>query len=187
MPVDKVKVQHKFGIISHNHRQNLLERISAPATPVLTANKSPPCEISHDFILTYNNADPLDRAGLDVKASQLLQRVKRRAGLLSGGSGKHVHIPRSWVEFTLLARCKGPFREDVLNALFASVLSAPPSIDNIPSLFLLLRNCNRVDKRTWKSYTRNCLVQLSDIDVLYFRALFLESLQSCTSPQSPGL
>lgn len=189
MPVDKVKVQHKFGIISHNHRQNLLERISAPATPILTANKSPPCEISHDFILTYNNADPLDRAGLDVKASQLLQRVKRRAGLLSGGSGKHVHIPRSWVEFTLLARCKGPFREDVLNALFASVLSAPPSIDNIPSLFLVCETViewikelgNPIPETAW-SNSQILTYYISELCFwrVYNHAL-LHNLQGCDS------
>lgn len=137
MPVDKVRVQHKFGIISHNHRQNLLERLSAPPTLTGPARKPIPCEITHDFILAYNESDPLNREKLDVRASQLLQRVKRRAGLLTGGSGKHVHIPRSWVELTLLARCKGPFREEVLKTLSASLLAAPPTIDNIPSLFLV--------------------------------------------------
>lgn len=189
MPVDKIKVQHKFGIISHNHRQNLLERISAPSSATRNTTKSIPCEISHDFILSYNNADPLDRPNLDTRASQLLQRVKRRAGILSGGSGRHVHIPRSWVELTLLARCKGPFREDVLKMLFASLLTAPPSIDNIPSLFLVCETViewikelgNPIPETAWS----NSQILTYNISELCFWRVYnhalLHNLQGCDS------
>ncbi|KAL5259598.1 hypothetical protein ACHWQZ_G009895 [Mnemiopsis leidyi] len=189
MPVDKIQLQHKFGIISHNHRQNLLERISAPPTPTSNIRKPIPCEISHDFILSYNRADPFERAKLDVKASQLLQRVKRRAGLLSGGSGRHVHIPRSWVELTLLARCKGAFRDDVLKVLFASLLTAPPSVDNIPSLFLVCETViewikelgNPIPETAW-SNTQILTYNISELCFwrVYNHAL-LHNLQGCDS------
>ena len=189
MPVDKIKVQHKFGIISHNHRQNLLERITAPPTPVGSIRKPTPCEISHDFILSYNNADPLDRSKFDIQASQLLQRVKRRAGLLSGGSGKHVHIPRAWVELTLLARCKGPFRDDVLKILVASLLTAPTSIDNIPSLFLVSETAiewikelgNPIPETAW-SNTQVLTYHVTELCFwrIYYHSL-LHNLQGCDS------
>ena len=189
MPVDKIQLQHKFGIISHNHRQNLLDRISAPPTPASNTRKPIPCEISHDFILSYNRADPFERPKLDVKASQLLQRVKRRAGLLSGGSGRHVHIPRSWVELTLLARCKGPFRDDVLKVLFASLLTAPPSVDNIPSLFLVCETViewikelgNPIPETAW-SNTQILTYNISELCFwrVYNHAL-LHNLQGCDS------
>ena len=189
MPVDKIQLQHKFGIISHNHRQNLLDRISAPPTPTNNVRKPIPCEISHDFILSYNRADPLERSKFDVKASQLLQRVKRRAGLLSGGSGRHVHVPRSWVELTLLARCKGPFRDDVLKVLFASLLTAPPSVDNIPSLFLVCETViewikelgNPIPETAW-SNTQILTYNISELCFwrVYNHAL-LHNLQGCDS------
>jgi len=189
MPVDKIQLQHKFGIISHNHRQNLLDRISAPATPTNNTRKPIPCEISHDFIISYNRADPLERSRFDVKASQLLQRVKRRAGLLSGGSGRHVHIPRSWVELTLLARCKGPFRNDVLTVLFSSLLTAPPSVDNIPSLFLVCETViewikelgNPIPETAW-SITQILTYNISELCFwrVYNHAL-LHNLQGCDS------
>jgi len=189
MPVDKIQLQHKFGIISHNHRQNLLERISAPPTPTNNIRKPIPCEISHDFILSYNRADLFERSKFDVKASQLLQRVKRRAGLLSGGSGRHVHIPRSWVELTLLARCKGHFRDEVLKVLFASLLTAPPSVDNIPSLFLVCETViewikelgNPIPETAW-SNTQILTYNISELCFwrVYNHAL-LHNLQGCDS------
>ena len=189
MPVDKVKVQHKFGIISHNHRQNLLDRISVPPSPVGFVKRQLPCEITHEFINSYNNSHPLDRKQLDVLASQLLLRVKRRSGLLSGGIGKHVHIPRSWVELTLLARCQGPFREQVLEVLLASLMVAPPSIDNIPSLFLLSETVvewikqlgNPVPETAW---TKVQILILYIAELCFWRIYYhslLHHLQGCDS------
>ena len=189
MPVDKIKVQHKFGIISHNHRQNLLERISAPATPTKSSRKPIPCEISHDFILSYNNADPLSREKLDIQAEQLLQRVKRRAGILSGGTGRHVHIPRSWVELTLLARCRGHFRDEVLEALLASMITASPSIDNIPSLFLVCETViewikelgNPIPETAW---SKTQILTYSITELCFWRAYghaLLHNLHGCGS------
>ena len=188
MPVDKIKVQHKFGIISHNHRQHLLERISATSTPNPPI-KSLPCEISHEFISTYNKANPLDRKSLDIQASQLLQRIRRRAGLTSGGEGHGVHIPRAWVELTLLARCKGTFRQEVLRVLVASLLIAPLSIKNMPSLFLVAETViewikefgNPIPETPW-SVTQ--LLTLSAARICFWRIHYhscLHNLQGCDS------
>ena len=137
MPIEKVRVQHKFGIISHYHRHELLERMSASSNTRKPYSKYQPSEITHDFISSYNKTPILDRKNLDIYAYQLLARIKRRAGLQVGGAGVKVNIPRAWVELCLLARCEGKIKIDVLKSLVASLQTAFMSVNHVPSLFLI--------------------------------------------------
>ncbi|EMP39923.1 hypothetical protein UY3_02875, partial [Chelonia mydas] len=72
-----------------------------------------PLEITEKFIQKFNDAtNPQDKEDLLELAKKMLARCKRRSGLGTLGSGKHVDLPVAWAEAIILAQCKGEIQEE---------------------------------------------------------------------------
>ncbi|XP_072173528.1 uncharacterized protein [Diadema setosum] len=143
MPITKVPVVHKFGIISQSQRDELQARLLQQSVlqtrttniPQTTRN---PLELSETFIQQFNNPVSIEEKDKNEDtALKLLARIKRRAGLKGGGVGSHVDIPRAWSELSMLAQCRGKVQEECLDMLIVSLRQAEFSVDHIPSLFYL--------------------------------------------------
>ncbi|XP_052278054.1 uncharacterized protein LOC127876689 isoform X2 [Dreissena polymorpha] len=166
MPITKIPIVHKFGIISHTQRLELQERLlkqsyvqtlKSQKVQVPTRN---PLEVSEDFVQEYNNAKFYDEnirsargtgeqeepkvnkmiekaEQLEQTAQKMLERAKRRAGLRDGGTGKHVNLPMAWTDLAQLAQCRGKIQEECLDVLTISLDQSPFDKHHIPALFYL--------------------------------------------------
>lgn len=144
MPITKVPIVHKFGIISQSQRDELQERLlqqsvfQVTRTTFLPQTTRNPLELTESFIQQFNNPVNLDEKDKNEdQALKLLTRIRRRAGLKDGARGNHVDIPRAWSELSMLAQCRGKVQEECLDALIVSLRQAEFSVDHIPSLFYL--------------------------------------------------
>ncbi|EDO26989.1 predicted protein, partial [Nematostella vectensis] len=90
MPIDKVPVVHKFGIISHSQRVSLEQRLEQKATVGNVPNtyartKRLLSEVSDDFVAKFNDSNYDDQQTLLPTASKMLMRAKFMAGATSEG------------------------------------------------------------------------------------------------------
>ncbi|XP_030105731.1 transmembrane protein 232 isoform X3 [Mus musculus] len=104
----------------------------------MTSKKWPSFSISKEFILRFNHTDnPAEEEELLEQARRLIVRSKRKLGLKTLGSGKHVHLPTAWAEVIYLAQCKGEIQDEALNMLHASLDHVSFDHDQLPALFFL--------------------------------------------------
>ncbi|XP_022090789.1 transmembrane protein 232-like isoform X2 [Acanthaster planci] len=144
MPITRVPIVHKFGIISQSQREELQERllqqsylqsVKTQRIPPTTRN---PLELSESFVQQFNGTTSLDeKEKLEAIAHKMLNRTKRRAGILEGGKGKNVDLPKAWTDLSMLAQCRGKIQEECLDLLIVSLNQAPLVTIHIPSLFYL--------------------------------------------------
>ncbi|GAB1301272.1 Transmembrane protein 232 [Apodemus speciosus] len=98
----------------------------------------PSFSITNEFILRFNHTDnPAEEEELLEQARKLIVRCKRKLGLKTLGSGKHVHLPTVWAEVIYLAQCKGEIQDEALNMLHASLDHVSFDYDQLPALFFL--------------------------------------------------
>ncbi|GFO10608.1 transmembrane protein 232-like isoform x1 [Plakobranchus ocellatus] len=144
MPISKVPVVHKFGIISSTQRLELQERllkqtylssIKSKRGPTTQRN---PLEVTEEFVQLFNTAEDFEaKEKFEEKARKLLERSKRRCGVKNCGHGSHVNLPLAWTEMAQLAQCKGNVQEECLDALVVSLEVSPLEKYHIPALFFL--------------------------------------------------
>ncbi|XP_013408487.1 transmembrane protein 232 isoform X2 [Lingula anatina] len=181
MPITKVPIVHKFGIISHSQRLELQERLlkqsylQSVASRKTALTSRNPLEVTEEFVQQYNNAKTFDeKEKLEGIASKMIERVKRRAGLRSGGIGSHVDLPIAWTELSQLAQCKGKVQEECLDVLLTSLDQAPLNKSQIPALFFLAETCLywlRTDSVN-QPYLRTGEIKLLKMGQLVFMRLF---------------
>ncbi|CAK8675486.1 unnamed protein product [Clavelina lepadiformis] len=154
MPVLRVPVVHKFGIISHSQRielqQRILQQTYGGSHPTSTAPAIPP------------RGNPLER----------------RCGISTLGEGKHVDLPLAWSELAILAQCKGKIQEDCFDILYMSLNHAPLLEENIPTLFFLAESTLywlRTDSMK-QTYLRTSEVKLLKMGQLVFARLLFHHL-----------
>ncbi|CAG2209142.1 Transmembrane protein 232 [Mytilus edulis] len=144
MPITKIPIVHKFGIISHSQRLELQERLlkqsylqSVESQKVLQTSRNP-LEVTEEFVYQYNNAKTLDeREKYEATAHKMLERSKRRSGLRLNGLGQYVNLPMAWTELAQLAQCKGKIQEECLDVLITTLDQSPLERFHIPALFFL--------------------------------------------------
>ncbi|CAH2297172.1 Hypothetical predicted protein [Pelobates cultripes] len=178
MPIVKVSLVQKFGIISTTHHLELQRRHLEKMEAI--KNKSSvhgnPLEVTEEFIKQFNNAKDQDEEEhlLDT-ARKILQRCKRRSGLNSRGSGSHINLPLAWTELIFLAQCKGKIQEDALDILLTSMDIAHIDKEHVPLLFfiaesVLYRLCfDVIDKKCLFSNE----VKFSKLGFLTFLRLYI--------------
>ncbi|KAI0211151.1 transmembrane protein 232 [Lamellibrachia satsuma] len=144
MPILRVPVVHKFGIISHSQRVELQERLlkqtylQTYGTERTQAVGHKLLEVNDEFIQQYNLTESFEeKERLENVASKMLERIKRKAGWTTGGVGDYVDLPLAWTELAQLAQCKGEVQEECLNVLITSLGHAPLNKGQIPALFFL--------------------------------------------------
>ncbi|KAK3577758.1 hypothetical protein CHS0354_017457 [Potamilus streckersoni] len=181
MPITKIPVIHKFGIISHSQRQELQERLlkqsyfqSLKSQRVVVPTRNP-FEVTEEFVYQYNNGKSLDeRDKYEEAAHTMLERCKRRAGLREGGEAKHANLPMAWTELAQLAQCKGKIQEECLDVLITSLDQSPMEKYHIPALFFLAETMLywlRTDA-VHQPYLRTGEIKLLKMGQLVFTRLF---------------
>ncbi|XP_006876873.1 PREDICTED: transmembrane protein 232-like, partial [Chrysochloris asiatica] len=141
-----------------------------------------PFLITRELILRYNHTQNLrEKEYLREIIRKNILRCKRKLGLKTLGSGKHVNISTGWIEATYLAQCKGDIQEDALNMLYASLDHAPFDYDQLPALFfvaesVLYRLCCDAFIKT---YLYSVEMKLAKIGYLVFLRLFIFCFHGC--------
>lgn len=192
MPISKIPIVHKFGIISHTQRLELQERLlkqsyaqTAKSQKVLVPTRNP-LEVSEEFVQEYNNAkDFSEREKLEQTAEKMLERAKRRAGLKERGVGKHVNLPMAWTELAQLAQCRGKIQEECLDVLIISLDQSPLEKYHIPALFFLAETMLywlRTDA-VHQPYLRTGEIKLLKMGQLVFSRLFYHHMTGQLSGQ----
>ncbi|OCU02255.1 hypothetical protein XELAEV_18008016mg [Xenopus laevis] len=210
MPVVKIPVVQKFGIISTKYHHALQQRLLQSSTvPEQKHRPHRPLEITEDFIKQFNSAeDSEEKERMLDTARKILLRCKRRSKINPKGSGNHVDLHLAWTELILLAQCKGNIEEEAIDILLISMDQVNFNQENISLLFfmaesILYRICCDVAQKP-------CLcssdVKLSKLGFLTFLRLYvfyllgqlepydeqkerlstyLQALQSCRSVYEP--
>jgi len=141
MPVIKVKIKHKFGIVSQSQRLELQRRLlnsQSPDSKILISNsKENPYLVSEEFVAKYNENSSNNKESMCERAQSMLIRAKRRCGINTNGEGRHVDLNHAWSELAVLAQCGGSIKEECFEILAASLNSAPLSQDHVETLFFL--------------------------------------------------
>lgn len=176
MPVHKSPVINKFGVISSTYHEELLKSNSESANRKKGHKPRPSFSITEEFILKFNHTqNPAEQEELLEQARRLLLRCKRKLGLKTLGTGKHVHLPTAWVEVIYLAQCKGEIQDEALNMLHASLDHVPFDYNQLPALFFLAESvlyrlcCDAF----MKGFLYSVEIKLVKIGYLIFLRLFV--------------
>ncbi|XP_057162986.1 transmembrane protein 232 isoform X2 [Ursus arctos] len=176
MPVSKSPMINKLGVISSSYHEKLL-RFKIQNLRKRRKNKSNPSfSITKEFILRFNQTkNPKEKEELLEQARKNILRCKRKLGLQTFGSGKHVHLPAAWTEVIYLAQCKGEIQDEALNMLYASLDRASFDYGHLPTLFfvaesVLYRLCCDAFQKT---YLHSVETKLIKIGYLVFLRLFI--------------
>ncbi|KAL8558461.1 hypothetical protein ACOMHN_052278 [Nucella lapillus] len=181
MPITRVPVVHKFGIISHSQRLELQERLlkqtylQSVKSKRIHISQRNPLEVREEFIQQFNNAETLDEKDrCEEMARKMLERAKRRAGVRNQGAGLHVNLPLAWTELAQIAQCKGHIQEECLDILITSLDISPLAKYHIPALFFLAETMLywlRTDA-VHQPYLRTGEIKLLRMGQLVFQRLF---------------
>ncbi|XP_045140996.1 transmembrane protein 232 [Echinops telfairi] len=169
-------VNNKFGVISATYYNQLLNNNFQNLNKTKRSKPRQPFSITRHFILKFNNTCDLGESEyLKEQIRRTILRCKRRLGLRTLGSGKHVDIPSGWTEAIYLAQCKGDIQEEALNVLYASLDHAPFDYNQLPVLFfvaesVLYRLCCDAFLKT---YLYSVEMKLAKIGYLVFLRLFV--------------
>ncbi|XP_061479775.1 transmembrane protein 232 [Rhineura floridana] len=181
MPIIKVPVLHRFGIVSHEEHRKLQQRLLAKylkeASPTPKKGKHlNPFELTEEFIGDFNYALKTERKEKFIElAKKMLARCKRRSGLSTLGSGKYVDLPVAWTEAVMLSQCKGEIHEEAVEILLISLDHAPIVPDHIPVLFFIAESIlyKLCYDSVAKPYLFSCEIKLSKLGFLIFLRLLL--------------
>ncbi|XP_063091671.1 transmembrane protein 232 [Cavia porcellus] len=174
MSVNKSPAVNKCGVTSSPYHEEFL-KFHFPNERESHKSRSPGI-ITEKFILKFNQTqNPIEKKALLEQARKNILRCKRRLGLSSLGSGKHVHLPFAWTEVIYLAQCKGEIQDEALNMLFASLDHASLDCDHLHALFfvaesVLYRLCCDA---FLKEFLYSVEIKLTKIGYLIFLRLFI--------------
>ncbi|XP_043853216.1 transmembrane protein 232 [Dromiciops gliroides] len=179
MPVTRVPIINRFGVISTSYHEELLKHSSKSINEVNIEKPRKPLLITKEFIKKFNDTEnPEEKKHLQDQAKKMLFRCKRRLGLSSLGVGSHVDLPAAWTEAVYLAQCKGEVQEEALNMLCTSLDHASLNYSHLTTLFfiaesVLYRICCDASQ---KSYLYSSEIKLTKIGFLTFLRLFVYHL-----------
>ncbi|XP_021073635.1 transmembrane protein 232 isoform X2 [Mus pahari] len=175
MKAYKPPVVNKFGVISSTYHEELLKSIFESSNRRKSQKPKPSFSITKEFILRFNHTEnPAEEEELLEQARRLIVRAKRKLGLKTLGSGKHVHLSTAWAEVIYLAQCKGEI-QDALNMLYTSLDHVSFDHDQLPALFFLAESvlyrlcCDAF----MKGYLYLVEIKLVKIGYLIFLRLFV--------------
>ncbi|CAG5126547.1 unnamed protein product [Candidula unifasciata] len=181
MPITKIPVVHKFGIISSTQRLQLQERLHRKAFFDSNTGKKPslihrkPLDVTDGFVQLFNTAENFnEKEQYEGKAKKFLERAKRRSGVKNYGCGDYVNLPLAWTEMAQLAQCKGSVQEECLDLLVTSLDVSPLERYQIPALFYLAETilyCLRMEELNYP-FLRTTEIKLLKVGQLVFERLF---------------
>nr|XP_054108050.1 transmembrane protein 232 isoform X5 [Callithrix jacchus] len=138
MPVNKSPMINTYGGISSPYNEERWKLNCQHLSGGKSHKSRPKFSVTTEFILRFNQTqNSKEKEELLELARKIIIRCKRKLGLKTLGSGKHVHLPAAWTEVIYLAQCKGEIQDEALNMLFASLDHAPFDYDHLPALFFV--------------------------------------------------
>uniref|UniRef100_A0A7N9D681 Transmembrane protein 232 n=1 Tax=Macaca fascicularis TaxID=9541 RepID=A0A7N9D681_MACFA len=176
MPVNKSPMINTYGGISSPYHEELWKLNFQHLSGERSHKSRPTFSITKEFILRFNQTqNSKEKEELLELARKIILRCKRKLGLKTLGSGKHVHLPAAWIEVIYLAQCKGEIQDEALNMLYASLDHASFDYDHLPALFfvaesILYRLCCDASLKT---YLYSVEIKLVKIGYLVFLRLFI--------------
>uniref|UniRef100_A0A8I5NH63 Transmembrane protein 232 n=1 Tax=Papio anubis TaxID=9555 RepID=A0A8I5NH63_PAPAN len=176
MPVNKSPMINTYGGISSPYHEELWKLNFQHLSGERSHKSRPTFSITKEFILRFNQTqNSKEKEELLELARKIILRCKRKLGLKTLGSGKHVHLPAAWIEVIYLAQCKGEIQDEALNMLYASLDHASFDYDQLPALFfvaesVLYRLCCDASLKT---YLYSVEIKLVKIGYLVFLRLFI--------------
>uniref|UniRef100_G1RKN6 Transmembrane protein 232 n=1 Tax=Nomascus leucogenys TaxID=61853 RepID=G1RKN6_NOMLE len=176
MPVNKSPMINTCGGISSPYHEELWKLNFQHLSGERGHKSRPTFSITKEFILRFNQTqNSKEKEELLELARKIILRCKRKLGLKTLGSGKHVHLPAAWTEVIYLAQCKGEIQDEALNMLYASLDHASFDYDHLPALFfvaesVLYRLCCDASLKT---YLYSVEIKLAKIGYLVFLRLFI--------------
>ncbi|XP_054108047.2 transmembrane protein 232 isoform X2 [Callithrix jacchus] len=176
MPVNKSPMINTYGGISSPYNEERWKLNCQHLSGGKSHKSRPKFSVTTEFILRFNQTqNSKEKEELLELARKIIIRCKRKLGLKTLGSGKHVHLPAAWTEVIYLAQCKGEIQDEALNMLFASLDHAPFDYDHLPALFfvaesVLYRLCCDASLQT---YLYSVELKLAKIGYLVFLRLFI--------------
>ncbi|XP_018419265.1 PREDICTED: transmembrane protein 232, partial [Nanorana parkeri] len=177
MPIVKIPVVQKFGILSTKYHQELQKRILQlnEESHGEKSSSQGPLEVTEEFIKQFNAAEELeDQEHMLDSAWKILHRCKRRSGINCKGSGHHVNLHLAWTELILMAQCKGKVQEEALDILTRSMDQADLNQDHIPLLFFIAESvlyricCDTIQK----PHLFSSEIKLSKLGLVSFLRLY---------------
>uniref|UniRef100_G1SXI3 Transmembrane protein 232 n=1 Tax=Oryctolagus cuniculus TaxID=9986 RepID=G1SXI3_RABIT len=190
MPVNKTPVINKFEVISSSYHEKLLDFNFQNLSNKKSHESRSTFSITNEFILKFNETqDPVEKEELLEIARKSITKCKRKLGLKTLGSGKHVDLPAAWTEVVFLAQCKGEIQDEALNMLYVSLDHISFDYDHLPALFfvaesILYRLCCDALLRT---YLYSIEMKLAKIGYLIFLRLFIYFLHGHLESFQPHL
>uniref|UniRef100_A0A8C7BNR5 Transmembrane protein 232 n=1 Tax=Neovison vison TaxID=452646 RepID=A0A8C7BNR5_NEOVI len=176
MSINKSPMINKLGVISSSYHEKFLKSQIQNLRKRRKNKSNPSFSITKEFILRFNQArNPKEKEKLLDLARKTILRCKRKLGLKTLGSGKHVHLPTAWTEVIYLAQCKGEIQDEALNMLYASLDHASFDYDHLPTLFFVAESvlyrlcCDALQK----TYLYSVEIKLIKIGYLVFLRLFI--------------
>ncbi|XP_072644263.1 transmembrane protein 232 isoform X5 [Canis lupus baileyi] len=131
MPVNKLPTTNKLGVISSSYHEKLLRLNFQNLRKRRNKKSNPSFSITKEFIVRFNQTEnPKEKEELLDLARKNILRCKRKLGLKTLGSGKHVHLPTAWMEVMYLAQCKGEI-QDALSSSGESYYKYPNIFSNV--------------------------------------------------------
>ncbi|XP_032130650.1 transmembrane protein 232 [Sapajus apella] len=176
MPVNKSPMINTYGGISSPYNEERRKLNFQHLSGERSTKSRPTFSVTTEFILRFNQTqNSKEKKELLELARKIIIRCKRKLGLKTLGSGKHVHLPAAWTEVIYLAQCKGEIQDEALNMLYASLDHAPFDYDHLPALFfvaesVLYRLCCDASLQT---YLYSVELKLAKIGYLVFLRLFI--------------
>eukprot|EP00731_Ephydatia_muelleri_P024106 Em0016g377a len=143
MPVFKLPVRHKFGILPLTRAKEILARRNqAPKVQRENTYKAPRLEINSAFVTKYNESCESDRRRLDEVLRRELLYAKFKTKMKSPSTSHDDELDTSdvqtaWMELAAIGQCSGPFEEEALVALATSLAQAPLCPSQVPSLLYI--------------------------------------------------
>ncbi|KAM9330938.1 transmembrane protein 232 [Gastrophryne carolinensis] len=178
MPIVKIPMVKKFGIISTKYheelRKRLIERREESRKDDFSDHRKP-LEVTEEFIKQFNAAKELeDQERMLDSARKILHRCKRKSGLYAKNQENHVNLQLAWTDMMLLTQCQGKVQEEALDILLLSMDKAALNEEHIPLLFfmaesVLYRICCDA---TEKPYLFSSEAKLSKLGLLTFLRLY---------------
>ncbi|KAM4050670.1 transmembrane protein 232 isoform 1-T2 [Anomaloglossus baeobatrachus] len=139
MPIVKIPVIQKFGIISAKHHNELKKKLLEKTEEhVEKTCKRKPLEVTEEFIKQFNAAEEVeDQERMLDTARKILHRCKRQTGFHLKGSGRCGSLQHAWTELILMVQCTGKIEEEALDILILSIDQAELNPDHITVLFFI--------------------------------------------------
>nr|XP_012329364.1 transmembrane protein 232 [Aotus nancymaae] len=176
MPVNKSPMINTYGGISSPYNEEHWKLNFQHLSGERSHKPRPTFSVTAEFIMRFNQTqNTKEKEELLELARKIIIRCKRKLGLKTLGSGKHVHLPAAWTEVIYLAQCKGEIQDEALNMLYVSLDHAPFDNDHLPALFfvaesVLYRFCCDASLQT---YLYSVELKLAKIGYLVFLRLFI--------------